>query len=76
MEKNAYPLTRLKIVNDSVPMENIREIEYIYNMRIRHDIKEYLVKWANRDLEESSWIPESEVTDEKLIQEFLIKSKE
>ena len=73
--KNAVPLSRLKIVNDLVPMENTRDIEYISNMRIRNGVKEYLVKWENMDIADSSWITESEITDNKLIEDFIIKSK-
>ena len=69
--KNAYPLSRLKMVPDTVPMENIRKVEYITNMRVRNDTKEYLVKYVEKDETDTSWIPESEITDTILIENYM-----
>jgi len=44
--------------------------ERINDMKVIKGTNFYLVSWKNRDREENSWIEESQIPDQQLIQEF------
>ncbi len=73
--KNSYPLSRLKVVADTVNDDESQfEIEKILNERINKGIREYLVKWKNYPESDNSWVKESNMNAPELIEEFKIEN--
>ena len=63
----AYPLSKLKIVKDSEPIDIIFiGIDTVKKERIFNGTKEYLIKWRGLSEEENTWVCKSEISKEEL----------
>ena len=64
----SFPLSRLKLVDNDVEMEEHFEIEEIRNHKKRNGQYQYLVKWKGYD--EVSWEPESNFDSTESIEDY------
>ena len=71
--KTSYPLSRLKVVADTVSDEETYEIEEIQDDRTRNGIKEYLVKWKNFPESDNTWVKESNMNALETIEAYKLK---
>ena len=66
--KQSFPLSRLKLVNNEVELEEHWEVERIINHRKRNGEMQYLTKWKGFD--ETTWEPESNFDTTEIIEEY------
>jgi hypothetical protein len=50
--------------------DDVYQIDYIVDERIRNNEKEYLIKWAGWSHDDNTWEPASVITDRKIIQRY------
>ena len=56
--------------SDSTLGEDVYAAERILKSRQRHGRLQYLVKWANYPVSQSTWEPEENLLDKRLLEEF------
>ena len=72
----AYPRDRLKEVSPEVePTPDTNKAKEILDARNRHGVWEYLVKWAENQQKEDSWLSENDFTNTQIIEEYWNKEK-
>lgn len=60
----------VKVTDDKLPKEQVYEIEDILDKRKNGKSWEYLIKWKNYKLFESTWEPRENIFDTKILKKF------
>ena len=68
--KDSFPVNKLKPFLEDSPSENHYEIEKILEKRKENDETQYLVKWKSFSSDHNEWVPESQFSDFRKINEF------
>ena len=61
--------------SDSTQEDDVYAAERILKSRKRHGKLQYLVKWANYPVSQSTWEPEENLLDKRLLEEFRNNNK-